>query len=448
MRFSFSRILVWLRRLFNLEEDKAAEEETIQSIRKGIDFKGTNLWILIFAIFIASIGLNVNSPAVIIGAMLISPLMGPITGVGLGVGINDTDLLRRSFINLGISVAISIMASTVYFLVTPLSEARSELLARTSPTVWDVLIAFFGGMAGVIAATRKEKSNVIPGVAIATALMPPLCTAGFGLATGNWTYLFGALYLFFINSVFICLSTFLIIRFLEFKKVEYVDKQREHRIRRLFWYVTLLTILPSIYLAYRLVKQTIFETSANNFIRKELTFPNAFPLRQTVNTQGRSIEVVLGGEKISDDQLEQARKKLPDYQLSSAKLVVLQSGSSQVNMSQLRNTVLQDLYERNDQVMKDKDARIRLLENEVTRLKSETLPEVAINREARALVPSLDLIVMNKSIYTLSSGKTDTILLSYVHFVKKYNPKELELLRKWLIARTGTQNVKMIAEGK
>ncbi len=186
----------FLRDRFNLNEDKADEQLIIESIKRDVNFKGTNLWTLIFAVLIASIGLNVNSTAVIIGAMLISPLMGPIMGIGLGIGIIDFDLMKRGIKNLLIAAVFSIITSSLYFAITPLHEANSELLARTTPSLWDVFIAFFGGLAGIIAGTRKEKSNVLAGMAIATALMPPLCTAGFGLATGNWVYLLGALYLF------------------------------------------------------------------------------------------------------------------------------------------------------------------------------------------------------------------------------------------------------------
>ncbi|MEP5240095.1 MAG: DUF389 domain-containing protein, partial [Flavobacteriaceae bacterium] len=209
---------LFLHDLFDLHEDKQRESKTIDDISKGVEFKGTNLWILIFAIIIASIGLNVNSTAIIIGAMLISPLMGPIMGIGLGAGINDFDLIKKAFWNIGVAVVISVLTSALYFWITPLHEAQSELLARTNPTLWDVMIGFFGGLAGIVAGSRKEKSNAIPGVAIATALMPPLCTAGYALANLNWYFFVGAFYLFFINSVFISVATFLIVRFLRYPK--------------------------------------------------------------------------------------------------------------------------------------------------------------------------------------------------------------------------------------
>lgn len=199
-------------RNFDVRQEKEDELETIESIRKGIEFKGTNLWVLIFATFVASLGLNTNSTAVIIGAMLISPLMGPIMGFGLGLGISDFDLIKRSFRNFATATVFSVITSTLFFLISPISEAQSELLARTQPTVYDVLIAFFGGLAGIVASSTKSKGNVIPGVAIATALMPPLCTAGFGLASGNLYYFFGAFYLYFINTVFISLATYVVVR--------------------------------------------------------------------------------------------------------------------------------------------------------------------------------------------------------------------------------------------
>ena len=204
----FDSLRRFLRDRFDLGEDSALQDEVVDNICRGVDFRGTNLWVLIFATFVASLGLNVNSTAVIIGAMLISPLMGPIMGMGLSVGINDFDLLKRSVRNFGFMVLVSILTSTLYFVVSPLSGAQSDLLARTVPTTYDVLIAFFGGLAGIVAQSRRDRtSTVIPGVAIATALMPPLCTAGYGLATLQLNYFLGAFYLFFINTVFIAIAS-------------------------------------------------------------------------------------------------------------------------------------------------------------------------------------------------------------------------------------------------
>ena len=224
----------------DLRKDKDNELATVDSIRKGVEFKGANLWILIFAIFMASLGLNVNSTAVIIGAMLISPLMGPIMGVGLSVGLNDFELMKRSLKSFLITTAFSVTTATIFFLLAPIAGSQSELLARTSPTIYDVFIALFGGLAGVVALSTKEKGNVIPGVAIATALMPPLCTAGYGLASGNLIYFLGAFYLYFINSVFISLATFLGVRVMHFQRKEFVDKTREKTVRK---YIVLIVVL-------------------------------------------------------------------------------------------------------------------------------------------------------------------------------------------------------------
>ena len=215
---SFLAVRQFLGHYLDQSQDRESEQVTVEAIREGIEFKGSTIWILIFAIFIASLGLNTNSTAVIIGAMLISPLMGPIMGIGLGLGINDFELIKKSFRNLGVATIFSVLTSTLYFLISPLNEARSELLARTSPTIYDVLIALFGGLAGIVAMATKQKGNVIPGVAIATALMPPLCTAGFGLANGNMHYFFGAFYLFFINSVFIAFATTMGVKAMKFSK--------------------------------------------------------------------------------------------------------------------------------------------------------------------------------------------------------------------------------------
>ena len=212
----FKKIYTYVVDLVKLNEDTDVDS-TIMSIKKAVEFRGVNTWILAFAIIVASVGLNVNSTAVIIGAMLISPLMGPINGIGLAIGISDSELLRKSLKNLLVMVVISLLASSSDFLLTPLSDAQSELLARTTPTIFDVFIAFFGGFAGIVAISRKDQPfTVISGVAIATALMPPLCTAGYGIGTGQMQFFIGALYLFFINSFFIALATFIMVRYLKF----------------------------------------------------------------------------------------------------------------------------------------------------------------------------------------------------------------------------------------
>ena len=222
-RLTFASVANTIRHIFSLSDDKSKADAIDTEIRSNVSLRGTNLWVLIFAILIASVGLNVNSTAVVIGAMLISPLMGPIMGIGYGIGVYNFPLIRKSVMSLLLATVIAFLASTLYFLISPLSEAHSELLARTSLTIWYVLIAFFGGLAGIIAATRKIKTNVIPGVAISTALMPLLCTAGYGLANGQWHFFFGAFYLYIINSVFIAFAAFIIISAMKLPHRNYVD---------------------------------------------------------------------------------------------------------------------------------------------------------------------------------------------------------------------------------
>ncbi len=255
-------------KLFSLHEGEENKSKTLQNVKDNISFTGANLWILACAIVVASVGLNINSTAVVIGAMLISPLMGPIVGSGFALGIYDFTLLKRSLRNLLNATIVGLSFSTLYFYISPFKEAQSELLARTSPNIYDVLIAFFGGLVGVIAVTRSEKGIPIAGVAIATALMPPLCTAGYGLATGHFKYFFGSLFLYCINCVFICIATYIIVKFLKYpaKKIE------EKHVKRVKYGITALTFLmlvPSAYFAYSLYYQQKYDESVNSFIDKE-----------------------------------------------------------------------------------------------------------------------------------------------------------------------------------
>ncbi|MGB3618109.1 MAG: TIGR00341 family protein, partial [Catalinimonas sp.] len=363
--------------------------------KKGVPFRGTNLWVLIFAIFIASIGLNVNSTAVIIGAMLISPLMGPIVGVGLGIGTNDLELIKKGLSNLGVAVVISVLTSWLYFSITPLYDAQSELLARTQPTLWDVLIALFGGLAGIVANSRREKSNAVPGVAIATALMPPLCTAGYGLATGNMYYFFGAFYLFFINCVFISLSTFLLVRYLKFPTKQFVDPRRKQHVKTMITVFAVLTILPSVWTAYRVVRKSLFERHAQQFIDTELQFEGAQVISKNVDygtDEAHFIVVTLFGEPVSDDLIRQAERELSQYGLDNTELRVRQGYTPQGGVDLLtveqmgqsmRTGIIEELYEKNEAALASKDEHIALLEGELRKYQGAQLPVADIGDELR-----------------------------------------------------------------
>ena len=322
MKKIFKRVIGY----FDLLSDREDEQQVISQVSAGVVFRGTNLWILIFAILIASLGLNVNSTAVIIGAMLVSPLMGPIIGMGLSVGIGDYSLLRRALKNYGIAALISVLTATVYFLISPLNDARSELLARTSPSLYDVLIAFCGGAAGVLALTTKSKGQVIPGVAIATALMPPLCTAGYGLATLQWNFFFGAFYLFFINTVFIALATFMGVKLLRFHSHTVLSPELERRGRRLVAWVVVITMLPAVVLTVNIVGKNTRERNIQRFVKGELAQSGTVILDSEL--RGDTIHVVAVGRAITDDELVDARRHLPLYNLHDYTVSVIQGGSA------------------------------------------------------------------------------------------------------------------------
>ena len=386
-------VKAFLREYLDLRKDKDNELATVDSIRKGVEFKGANLWILIFAIFMASLGLNVNSTAVIIGAMLISPLMGPIMGVGLSVGLNDFELMKRSLKSFLITTAFSVTTATIFFLFTPIAEAQSELLARTSPTIYDVFIALFGGLAGVVALSTKEKGNVIPGVAIATALMPPLCTAGYGLASGNLIYFLGAFYLYFINSVFISLATFIGVRLMHFQRKEFVDKNREKKVRQYIVFIVILTMCPAIYLTMGIIRSTFFETAANRFVSEQLNFDNTQVLNKKIHYEGDSCEirVVLIGPEVPEASIAIARSKMKDYKLENTKLIVLQgmNNNDAMDLSSIRAMVMEDFYKNSEQRLQEQQVKITTIQKSLERYKSYDEMSRKIIPELKVLYPSV-----------------------------------------------------------
>lgn len=321
-----------LERFFSLSDYLVTQSEAEASIREGVSFRGTNILILVLAIFIASLGLNTNSTAVIIGAMLISPLMGPIIGLGLAIGIQDYDLLRRSGRNLAAAALFSVLASAIYFLISPVAEGHSELLARTSPTIYDVLIGFFGGGAGIVALGSRSKGNVIPGVAIATALMPPLCTVGYGVATWQLHYFFGALYLFLINSVFICLATFIGVKLMKYHPVQTADPARSRRVQKWVYTVAALTLLPSIYLTYNMLRENRFDLNVDNFVEAECHWPETRVISVSKDWHSRqpsSITLTLVGATMPRDSLTAAlASRLGYYHLDGTKIAILQGDMS------------------------------------------------------------------------------------------------------------------------
>jgi uncharacterized hydrophobic protein (TIGR00271 family) len=425
---------------FNLNEDKADEQLIIESIERNVNFKGTNLWTLIFAILIASIGLNVNSTAVIIGAMLISPLMGPIMGVGLGIGILDFELMKKGIKNLFIAALFSVITSFLYFLISPLQEAKTEILARTTPSLWDVLIAFFGGLAGIIAGTRKEKGNVLAGVAIATALMPPLCTAGFGLAVGHWYYFFGALYLFFINSLFICMATFIIVRYLKFKVAIYATAGQRKRVMRSIFIIVVITLLPSIYLAIRIVQKTIFEQNARNFVQNEFRFDRAQVVNRVYkfNDNKSSIELLLIGQELSKGTIDSLRRRMHLYNLDSNWLTIRQglNAKKEIDLAQIKASILQDVF------VAQRDS----LEARLSGNKSEkNLPD--LHTELHSLYPDMKEFSLTQAVFQRTDTiKVDTVVVCIAMFTRYLTKSEKTKMTNWLKERTASDSVRLIIE--
>ncbi|MEM6802274.1 MAG: TIGR00341 family protein [Bacteroidota bacterium] len=452
----FQVIRIFLRERFDLHEEEASEKQTIEEIKKGVVFKGANLWILIFATMVASVGLNINSTAVIIGAMLISPLMGPIMGIGLGFGINDFQLIVRALKNLGIAVAISVFTSALYFWISPLDDAQSELLARTSPTLMDVFIALFGGLAGIVAGSRKEKSNAIPGVAIATALMPPLCTAGYGLATIQWTYFFGAFYLFFINSVFISLSTYMIVRVLRYRPKEFMDAARERRVKQYIALLAILTIIPSVYTGLNMVRESIFKRNANEFIKEELNFEGCQIIYRKINfdVDSPNIEITLYGNPVAEEKIEEVEQRMPKYKLEKAALLIRQGYIENESIAKeeielmnerLKTGIIEDIYKKNEELLQTKDAQIKLLENEILKFKAAELPVKDLAQEIKTINPNVrELSVSSSLITTTDSLKQDTVYLAYVGFRKRPSRADLKKLDNWLKVRVKTDKIKLL----
>ncbi len=439
-----NQLLEFLRSRFNLDDDRAPYDEIVVGISKGVVFKGPNLWILFFAIFICSIGLNVNSTAVIIGAMLISPIMGPIIGLGLGAGINDIPLIRKSLKNLAIAVGISILASFLYFIVTPLDEPQSELFNRTKPTLWDVGVAFFGGLAGIVAGTRQEKSNVIPGVAIATALMPPLCTAGYGLANGEWLFFFGAFYLFIINCVYIALSTLLIVRFLKFPSRSFVDPKVRKWTRNIITSAILLTVVPSLILAYSMVTDLYFQRNAHAFIEKELSFPGTFVSGTRIAEEPKRIEVGIIGGPVPNEMIRMAEAKLPDYGLKGTQLSITQGRMEEGNKANEEIFQLKTLLLGKERAL---DSLQRILERRsFTEVQSSELFQ-----EIRAgYAPQLcGLFLQTGETWSDSSlSQADTTTVVWLQLSEPLPVTDSLRLVRWLPLRLGTPKVWMHQEIK
>ncbi len=373
-----------VKRLLSLHIGEEQPQKVREDIIKNISFRGANVWILACAIFIASIGLNVNSTAVIIGAMLISPLMGPIVGIGFALATYDVELLKRSGKNLLRATLVGFVVSSVYFYLSPFKEVQSELLARTSPTIYDVMIAFLGGIVGAISITRVDKGNPIPGVAIATALMPPLCTAGFGLASLSFKFVAGALYLYAINCFFIALSTFLVIKYLKYKPVETENKILDKKVKYVIYILMLLMIVPSSYLAYNLLQEKQYSQNVDDFITDEFVNKGFTVIYKNVNynSNPKTIELAFLSKKIDSAEVNLMREKLPNYQIFNTKLLIRQDASD------LKTEILSEINKSSNQLTQ-RDIQLSRLAKELATYKRG---DKQLDTEVRLLFPEIDEI--------------------------------------------------------
>ena len=434
----------FLRELLDIHDD-TDRETTMETVKRDISFKGHNAWILVFSIFVASIGLNVSSTAVVIGAMLISPLMGPIVGVGFSVAINDIDTLKRSLVNLGVMVFLSVLTAYLYFLISPIKEETPELVARTYPTILDVLVAIFGGMALIVAKTKKGAiASVIMGVAIATALMPPLCTVGYGLATAQWNYAGGALYLFSINSVFIALSTFLMAKLLRFPLVKYANSKHRRNTARLASLIAILVTIPSIILFVNLLREQVFVSKTREFVHEVINYPGAEVVKYSQDYKTKIIEIYLIGRTVPEEQIDQWVQEINQVPSFEGVVLEVHQGSDQSSemasrlSTQVRAGILEDLYVRNQQLVEDKDERIQLLEQELLKYRSAGIPFESISKEARINYSGIQEMSYANSLVT-NFSKIDTIPTFNVKWASNLNAaarkSEMNKLEQWLQLR-------------
>ncbi len=427
--------------------DELDVNNAANNIKKNISFTGTNLYVLAFAIIIASVGLNVNSIPVIIGAMLISPLMGPIMGIGLSLGTNNLRLLRYSIRNLAVMVLISIAASTLYFLLSPLKlENPTELLARTNPTIYDVLIAFFGGFAGIVETSRKEKGTVLSGVAIATALMPPLCTIGYGIAQLNMHYALGALYLFFINSVFISLATFVGVKFLGFENTVYADEAKRKRITRIITVVIIIIIIPSVFSAINIVRQNNFDRHVSTFVRNLNNVKNNLVYDYRVNheSQPSTVEVFLTNDNLDDNDMYTIYALAEEQKIKRSQ-IIMNASSLGGGMS---NRMVSELYQRAETILQTKDSIIDTLRQQLQRYQDAETDFPQLAAEVRTQYPTVHDITIAKGM-SMREGDTNvqsSELIVLVNDESLLTPEQKTQLAQWLKIRLHVEGVKVISE--
>ncbi len=428
-------VRAYFSRLFDIRSDMVNYDQLQTMMEENTVIQGSNMWILIMAILIASIGLNVNSTAVIIGAMLVSPLMSGILTMGYALATSDLALLRKAFTRLLTQVVISLIASTLYFSISPLKIPTSEMIARTHPTLWDVLIALFGGVAGAIGNTRKEKGNVIPGVAIATALMPPICTAGYGLATLQPQFIFGALYLFTINALFIMLSTALVTKLMGLPTHKSEDRKRQKRVKRLITVITVLTVIPSVLIGALKVYQTVMEQNFANYLENEFTLSDAQVVKSEMDMLNRKVSVSLVGTQVSDDVLDMLEQALPQYDLNGYTLEVTQNNYAQADNSDIVTIALQE------NAIQELQAQVESQQEELNKMETALTAQIDCKKLA-ANAGAIFTKLSDCSCGVMSNAEGKYILLS-ASVAAPLTQEEEQTIQNWLKTESGISHTEL-----
>lgn len=427
---------------FQLGDEKEDFESVHAEIEKGIVFEGTNLLILICAIFVASVGLNMNSTAVIIGAMLISPLMGPINGMGYGIATYNFDLLKRAVKNYTFALVVSLLTSAFYFLISPVSSAHSELLARTSPTIFDVFIALFGGLAGMLAMSSKLKGNVIPGVAIATALMPPICTAGYGIANLESSFIFGALYLFTINTVFIAVGAIVVAQILKFPITTIVDAGRKRKINRWLSAILILTIIPSIFFGYKLVQNERFSQNSEKFVESIGIKENSYLIDHAINSQNHTINLIYSGYGISDSAIKEVKMEALNFGIDSTRINI-KAGTDAAVLENATERMQTETEKLNNQLnlvnlsLQQSKEKLDSLKN-IPQLGAEILSEI------KQLYPQIHSCSYSETTYYSESSAQKEVSLIVLQSSKTIYKKDRIKIENWLKSRIDKNNIKVV----
>lgn len=430
-------------------KDQIDIESAGATIRKGIKFRGHNVFILACAIIIASVGLNLNSIPVIIGAMLISPLMGPILGLGLGLGTNDLPLLKDALKNFGVMVLISIIASTLYFLLSPLNPAqRTELLARTSPTIYDVLIALFGGIAGMLENTRKDKGTVLSGVAIATALMPPLCTVGYGIANGDIHFIAGALYLFIINTLFIALATFVVVKYLHFPIVAAQDEKRQKKTSRIIGAIMLVIIIPSVISAINIVKQSNFDRNVDTLVENNKVLGRSYIFNYNIDHSKKipTVEIFVAGEQLGVSERERIYASAENLGIKSNQIFLKEDAAVQGNGA-MDADLMKSIYEHNTQTINRLNQEVDSLRKVVTIYRSRELPAKMLTLEICAQYENVNDVVLSRGTTVDSeTGESHEAVIAILKTQSPLTQQNMDKINAWLKVRLGIDEIILLQQ--